>query len=107
MTDRQYRQLLRNRRRRRLAPLFQTESRPGVLRSIARRARQRDRGARALARVLPSEWLKVSHVEGVQRDVLLVVVTDPDAREEMRRQRGRLQRELRHHTGALWRLWVR
>ena len=94
MTRRQYRQLLHNARRRPLTPLFGGATDSRVLRTAARRVRRRELVERALAGILRREWLDVTRVDAVERDTVVLVVSDRAVREQLRRQAPSLQRQL-------------
>ena len=106
MTHRQYCQLLQNRRRTVVAPLFSSAADARLVRLAVQQARRCERARRALAGVLPVEWLAVTTVEALEGGTLVLVVSDGLVREQLGRQALRLQRELSRRVPGVRRLRV-
>lgn len=86
MRDEQYRQLLENRARRPLTPLFHGGAGTRAVRLAARSAQRRERAGKALAELLPPEWVALTHVEALEHGTLFVRVANAAIRERLRRE---------------------
>lgn len=106
MTERQYRQLLRNRRRAPAQPLFASAPARALLRSAAVSVRWRQRAHKALEAVLEPEWLELTQVEGYVRGALTLLVSERVAFERVRGCGARLERQLARRIPGFRRLRV-
>lgn len=106
MNDKQYCQLLQNRRLAGAQVLFGSAADERVLRSLARRMRRREQARSALEHVLPTEWLRVTHVEGLERGTLGLAVSDAVVCERIRRAARDLETELGRRVPGFRRLRV-
>jgi Rod binding domain-containing protein len=94
MTNRQYEQLLQNRGRRKLRPLFTGVAEGRLLRAAVRSVRQRAAAEQVLERVLPSELLQAASIVALDQGTLTVGVSGSVERAQLRRSIGRLRKQL-------------
>jgi len=94
MTEKHYRQLLRNRQPRAARPLFGTGADQNLLRTVARGVRRCERARNALEQILPPEWLAAVRVEGLERGTLTLAVDSPAVGTALRRDEPRLRQQL-------------
>lgn len=106
MTNRQYYRLVQNRRRLEVHAAVDGRMETRFLRGAARDLRQRAAVQRVLERVLPVRWLRAAHVEIVKGGTVAIGVGDPMIREEMERDKARLQRELAQTVRGLRRVRI-
>ena len=106
MTDKQYQQLLRNRRPARAEEVSESRGTGQLLRLAAERLHQREHARRALERLLQPSWLAVLDVVGIAEATLVVATSDLMVYEQLRRRRAQLQRELARQLPAIRRLRV-
>ena len=106
MNARQYQQLLANRRRAVLVPLFDGGTPDGLLRQAARSLKRRQHARSALEAVVPPEVARATRVAGLENGTLWLVAADPVVRERLRRQTPRLVRDLARKVPGLVRIRV-
>jgi hypothetical protein len=106
MTNRQYGQLVQNRRWRQVHPAVDGRVEARFLRGAARDLRRRAAVQRGLERVLPRSWLDVAWVEMVEGGTVIIRVRDAVIGEGMRRDRVRLERELGRAVRGLRRVQI-
>ena len=106
MTERQYRQVIKNRRLYTLEPLLGGHSAVRVLREADRDLRRRRVAERSLARELTPEQLARARVVSLRDDLLVLQVDDPVSAERLRRGSVRLVRALSRRMGGIRRLRV-
>ncbi len=106
MNGRQYQQLVANRRRAVLVPLFDAGTADGLLRRAARSLKRRERAQRALDAVVPRDVSAATRVAGLENGTLWLVAPDPVVRERLRRQTPRLVRDLARRVPDLARIRI-
>jgi hypothetical protein len=94
MTNKQYHQLLKNRRRADVRPLFRGALEGRLLRAAGRTLRRRVAAEAALQAILPDGLLKLTRVEGLEQGTLTVTVADQAGWRELRRLTPQLRTQL-------------
>ena len=94
MTEKQYQQLLQNRRGRQASPAFSGLTQGRLLRTAARSLRRRAAAEEALGSMLPGDLLEVTRVQALEQGTLTLSVSDQASWEQMRRCMPRLRKDL-------------
>ena len=94
MTDKQYYQLLQNRRGRQASLAFSGPAQGRLLRTAARSLRRRAAAEEALGSMLPGHLLEVTRVQALEQGTLTLSVSDRASWEQMRRRMPRLRKDL-------------
>lgn len=95
MNERQFRQIVTNRKRRAGEMLFGGAAANSILRDAARDARQRRSAEAAWANIAPAEFVDCVRVGCVREGVVQLDVPDAAMRERVRRQLGRFLQQMR------------
>lgn len=101
MTDRQYRQMLENRRPRGGRPLTTERELGQVVRQAAAAARRMNAVDGAWRRLAEPAWLEASWIARVIGPEIVIAVTDAALRFELQRRAGRLAEALDRQVGGV------
>ncbi len=100
MNERQFCQVLTNRRRRGAAPLAERGRLGTLLRNAARSLRERQRAAEAWERCLPGAWAAPARVVAARSGVIMLEATDRVVAERLRRAHAEILKRLRGSYAA-------
>ncbi|MFO0837205.1 MAG: hypothetical protein U1D55_01670 [Phycisphaerae bacterium] len=107
MTERQYRQVLDNRRRRGPRPLFSTSAEHSLLRAAARGLRRQHAVQDAWERLASPEWIGRAYVGSVQDGIVEIDVLDAILCRRLRQLAPRLLRDLTPAAPGLRQVHIR